>query len=202
MDTLSDDYPLIQLKLELNEVKEEIISQESDDKQDNFYCDKCGQAFPSKKHFLIHIREHRELRTYYCVKCKLKFKYKQNFLRHKKVHNLSHKCDICNKTFKKICLRNKHKKLHKRSSSDAKEKVIKCTQCDRVFVFQSSLVSHMKTHTGEKPYSCKYCGKQFPYVGSLTVHIRTHTGKDGIDTTKYTDILSISQYSTIFVLIL
>ena len=54
-----------------------------------------------------------------------------------------------------------------------------CSYCGRSFAVNSSLIYHIRTHTGEKPYSCSYddCGKRFAQKTNLTAHLRTHTGE-------------------------
>jgi KRAB domain-containing zinc finger protein len=41
------------------------------------------------------------------------------------------------------------------------DKPYKCGICERDFSFSNSLLSHIKTHTGDKPYNykCDICGK-------------------------------------------
>ena len=57
------------------------------------------------------------------------------------------------------------------------EKPFKCVYCPKAFSQSANRVAHMRTHTGEKPYSCPVCGKCFSQSSSITTHMRTHTGE-------------------------
>ncbi|KAM6169122.1 zinc finger protein 236 isoform 1-T1 [Erethizon dorsatum] len=80
----------------------------------------------------------------------------------------SHRCDYCNKGFKK----SSHLKQHVRSHTG--EKPYKCKLCGRGFVSSGVLKSHEKTHTGVKAFSCSICNASFTTNGSLTRHMATH----------------------------
>jgi len=68
-----------------------------------------------------------------------------------------------------------------KSSGGRKEGVKKqaheCLQCGKSYMQTSSLVTHMRLHTGERPYECLQCGKTFIQSGHLTSHMRHHTGE-------------------------
>ncbi|KAG5849675.1 hypothetical protein ANANG_G00074270, partial [Anguilla anguilla] len=52
-----------------------------------------------------------------------------------------------------------------------------CSQCGKNFGWQSELIRHVRTHTGERPYNCSQCGKSFRLASHLAVHQLIHTGE-------------------------
>ena len=56
-------------------------------------------------------------------------------------------------------------------------KAKQCQICNKIFARSSSLIVHMRGHTGERPYKCSYCPKAFAQSANLTTHQRTHTGE-------------------------
>ncbi|XP_030053484.1 zinc finger protein 135 isoform X2 [Microcaecilia unicolor] len=56
-------------------------------------------------------------------------------------------------------------------------RLYKCEQCEKTLTKQSSLITHLRTHTGERPYKCTECGKSFSEKSNYLKHHRTHTGE-------------------------
>ena len=52
-----------------------------------------------------------------------------------------------------------------------------CDFCIKTSTMQSSMIRHMKMHTGEKPFGCKLCTKYFTTTSSLSIHQTVHTGE-------------------------
>ena len=60
-----------------------------------------------------------------------------------------------------------HRKIH------SGKKLLQCDQCDKSFIWQSTLNVHLRAHSGERPFQCHQCDKSFIVKGNLTVHLRT-----------------------------
>uniref|UniRef100_A0A8C3V148 C2H2-type domain-containing protein n=1 Tax=Catharus ustulatus TaxID=91951 RepID=A0A8C3V148_CATUS len=58
-----------------------------------------------------------------------------------------------------------------------KAKPHKCLECGMSFRWNSHLISHQRTHTGERPYTCEECGKSFIEHSTLISHQNIHTGE-------------------------
>ncbi|XP_071093394.1 zinc finger protein 271-like [Haliotis cracherodii] len=52
---------------------------------------------------------------------------------------------------------------------------VKCTVCDRSFVYLKSLNKHMLDHSGVETFSCKICGERFEDKVTFKVHNENHT---------------------------
>ncbi|MBN3323567.1 BC11B protein, partial [Atractosteus spatula] len=65
-----------------------------------------------------------------------------------------------------------------------------CEFCGKTFKFQSNLVVHRRSHTGEKPYKCQLCDHACSQASKLKRHMKTHMHKSGSMTGRSDDGLS------------
>lgn len=54
---------------------------------------------------------------------------------------------------------------------------LSCNVCGKDFNWKTSLVEHMRMHSGEKPHTCKDCGMAFARQRTMALHQRIHTGE-------------------------
>ena len=53
----------------------------------------------------------------------------------------------------------------------------RCRYCGKTSGSDSSLQTHIRSHTGERPYKCNICGSRFTTKGNLKVHFERHSDK-------------------------
>lgn len=66
--------------------------------------------------------------------------------------------------------------------ADGSPKLLKswsCEFCGKAFRFQSNLIVHRRSHTGEKPYKCPICRHSCTQASKLKRHMKTHQENNG-----------------------
>uniref|UniRef100_A0A0K8W4J7 Zinc finger and BTB domain-containing protein 17 n=2 Tax=Bactrocera latifrons TaxID=174628 RepID=A0A0K8W4J7_BACLA len=137
-----------------------------------FLCQACPKTFREsnglKNHEIIH-QENRE--RYPCDKCNQTFlspySYKKHIQTHENNRKPIYKCTQCEKSFLHKNGLTIHELHHKGAS-------IECNICQKRYVRQIDLDTHLRTHSGESPFMCHICGKSFIHKRILNRHLQYH----------------------------
>ena len=147
-----------------------------------FQCELCESRFSLKCHLKRHIAKVHDdnQEEISCVKCNKLLKGRDNLKDHiKNVHETkSFECDVCEKTFPKRYILDRHKLTHDGAEKSHDEKVCRekkftCNFCDFRYFSKVELNRHQsRVHFNKlKQILCELCDKTFNSRGGLSTHI-------------------------------
>ncbi|XP_015834166.2 zinc finger protein 250 isoform X47 [Tribolium castaneum] len=142
-----------------------------------FKCDVCCKGFVQRCDVTRHKQIEHEGMRFVCRFCSKGFKTNRQLKQHQGQHESSFVgfkfvCPECSGIFsRKYCLDKHIQRIH----SGGKKRVA-CDICGKFLRCNSSLETHMKTHTGEN-FVCDVCNKVLSGQAALKVHKRVHTGE-------------------------
>lgn len=141
-------------------------------------CPKCGERFKLKVELESHVTSHIHGSPYTCSQCPRVFNHKGNYKRHLITHldpQGLHLPKFPCKICNKRFLNNRTLETHMRVHTG--EKPFKCNVCNKSFSQQGNLLNHMRIHSNPRSYTCEVCGKQFNQRSTLKDHSLLHTGE-------------------------
>nr|CAH7733616.1 unnamed protein product [Callosobruchus chinensis] len=183
------------IKSEPTDEEEEEEEQEANQSEDQLFspltCELCTETFTIPSEWVRHVQTHTDM---------LPAKRRRHDSSGESYENdifPELMCDLCQKGFPTPAewvkhIQNEHTEfeLHMSNSKDPQFKKIvpviakkinshddkvnkQCTDCNKVFPSQASMLVHKRSHTGEKPYGCGRCNKSFNVKSNLVRHLRT-----------------------------
>lgn len=145
-------------------------------------CEKCQKSFCNKAKLQRHLFTHipKELYTVSCYNCFKRFPSKYHFLVHLRIthSDLNHTCSVCGKVYKhQTSLTNHFRREHCSGGKLDNPRRFICDICNKTFKYKNSLEAHiMYNHLKEnKQYSCNYCNKKFIKHSAMIRHKTSHT---------------------------
>ncbi|KAH8276191.1 hypothetical protein KR026_004039 [Drosophila bipectinata] len=139
-----------------------------------YHCTVCKKDFRSRTHQYYHLSCGDDLlKKFSCKECSRRFATRSHLRYHMNNHDQSsnHSCHICGKKFQQLVVLQRHLRTHNQERYE-------CQQCLKVFRSESSLKSHLVTHSDlGLPFKCDVCSKSFQTKANLKQHSRKHDQK-------------------------
>ncbi|XP_055378432.1 uncharacterized protein LOC129610098 isoform X1 [Condylostylus longicornis] len=135
-----------------------------------YECNTCPAIFSKINDLEEHEKIH--LKTLQCNLCEKTFENKHTLYKHRRQHETKFfKCNMCPAEFSFRDELNEHKKNH-----DESERPFKCVElgCDKAFVVETFLNTHLKKIHGYFLFNCDRCKREFLNEDLLTEHRKEH----------------------------
>ncbi|XP_004527134.1 zinc finger protein 175 [Ceratitis capitata] len=150
-------------------------SNEIKDSSSEYYCSTCFHSFESQRELLMHSRSHMaiNINVNTCKICNHEVTKEETLRRHiKSTHSASIQCSYCDHRCQEYKMQDHVHRTH------AEPKNFVCSICEKTFVSQSILSSHLKYHqrkeANTKSDACEICGKRFSTKHYLRLHMEVH----------------------------
>ncbi|XP_070574982.1 zinc finger protein 407-like [Ptychodera flava] len=140
-------------------------------------CKKCPKAFYIWEDLQHHIEEEHHERILHCSVCKMGFSNNEELESHLKSEEHTHWSGVQEsfKTLEESVTKKNMNKFKKVLMSDGVCRY-KCDECGKIVTTKSSVLIHLRQHSGDRPFKCCYCSHTFRQKGDFNLHLKRHFG--------------------------
>lgn len=147
-----------------------------------FACPQCDRQFRNLYNMFDHLRAHSGVRPYECTECGRRYSSAMILKIHMRIHTNERPClcPECGKSFyNSSSLASHHKRYH---SSAGELKEVLCLICARSYDSQIKMEAHMnRVHSTHRPrLVCDICATVCKTRTTLVEHMRLHSGRKSL----------------------
>lgn len=137
-----------------------------------YHCAHCDKRYHLKGDLNAHLKSHMIIKDFQCNKCGKFFRSDHSLTKHMEIHNTGsqlYNCKFCEQVFQRPYTLQQHvNNVHKKVP-----KVLHCPVqgCKVTVNRNSTLLNHLKIHSGQRDHKCMYCEKTFFQKYHVTRHV-------------------------------
>ncbi|XP_061075794.1 zinc finger and BTB domain-containing protein 40 [Conger conger] len=140
-------------------------------------CQKCRMSFPSLEDHRQHIQQCHPKEFHQCDVCSKIFATATLLMKHMVTHigKKPFSCKICHKAYQQLSglwyhNRTTHPEVFAAQGPRHLKSVFQCSNCNKAFCTNASLLKHQKAEHPEKLYECENCSQAFTQLDALEAH--------------------------------
>lgn len=145
-------------------------------KSTKFICHHCSKEYKTQYGLSLHCKKHDNVFQYKCDTCQKGYNQMAQFKAHLVSHTraLGAKCNTCKEYFSTTGSLKRHQETCAGCTTSQSVDAFQCDKCNAEFSRKYSLLYHSRSAHDSYRYKCVQCEKGFLWRSSLKAHMKTH----------------------------